>query len=139
MECLIDNDNYEGSDFVSFENKKITSLEVQVCNECGDTIHPGTEYWNAIGFHDNENDETEAIEIAAFNAQTCQICEGLKRFLCYNVYGNLYEDLHDGIHYDNDPYKVENQILTSISYTELQWLMRFDVLDLDNDMDDDEE
>jgi hypothetical protein len=41
--------------------------------------------------------------------------------------------------YSDDPFEIENTILMSVNYTELQWLLRFDVLNLDNDLDDDED
>lgn len=139
MECLIDNDHYESIYFTDFKNEKTKSLDAQICEECGDTIHPGTEYWYATGQHDIEDDDVDDVTTTIFAAVTCKICEGLRRFLCYRSYSCLYDDLYEGILNCNDPYEIENHILISVSYTELQWLLRFDVLNLDNDMDNDED
>jgi hypothetical protein len=139
MQCLIDNEvEYEGY-FDSFENKLTTSLEAHVCGECGDTIHPGVEFWKAIGTYSIEDDNSEDIVKKDCVYETCQICEGLRRFLCDKVYGSLYEDINNGIMYADDPFEIENTILMSVNYTELQWLLRFDVLNLDNDLDNDED
>lgn len=130
MECLIDSDSVGYALDVQKEVFK-TSLNAEVCCECGDTITPGTLYNHIVGIRE-DNDEEEIFA-------TCTICHGLRRFLCQICYGCLYDDIAYALsEYDNSA-EIENKILTDISYTELQWLMRFDVLDLDNDMDNDEE
>lgn len=131
MECLIDSDSV-GYYFDIIEAKSTTSLKAEVCCECGDTITPGTVFNRVVGMQDHDNSEEEIYT-------TCMICHGLRRFLCQICYGCLYDDIAYALaEYDNSA-EIENKILTDITYTELQWLMRFDVLDLDNDMDNDEE
>jgi len=144
MKCIIRNEVDSSATFIKTHTNKVTSLEAQVCLECGDTIPPGVEFWKTIGKYDDCVDiydlaNLEDIADREFVANTCEICEGLRRFLCVTSYGSLYEDIDNGIMYDDDPFEVENSILMSINYTELQWLLRFDVLNLDNDMDNDED
>lgn len=133
MECLIDNEFDELNMFEEVDKGFATSKESQVCFECGDTIHPGEM------FHRLETRNEEDKEDMPNLVNTCMICHGLRRFLCHNIYGTLYEDINNGIMYADDPWEVENTILMSVNYTELQWLLRFDVLNLDNDLDDDED
>ena len=149
MKCIINTEIDSSAIFLTTHTNKVTSLEAQVCLECGDTIPPGVEFWKATGIYDDNIDididnidnidNLEDVVEREFVANTCEICEGLRRFLCVTSYGSLYEDIDNGIMYDDDPFEVENSILMSINYTELQWLLRFDVLNLDNDMDNDED
>lgn len=147
MQCLIEDVIYEDDSLDILYDEITTSKEAQICCECGDTIIPGVKfhrievmyelYWEDD--KDYNEDTYGPTSIESFN--TCSICHGLRRLFHDRGFGILYEDIDDELvcSLDEDVDKVEDSILMNINYTELQWLLRFDVLNLDNDLDDDED